>query len=526
MKLQLGQLLQGGKYRIERVLGQGGYGITYLAEQVALGRQVAIKEFFMRELCGRDAGTSHVTMGMGAGRETVRRFREKFLKEARNIASLDHPGIVRIHDVFEENGTAYYVMEYLRGGSLKELSEGRPLNDQRATMLIRKVADALAYIHDRNMLHLDVKPANILLKDADTPVLIDFGISKHYDAWGEQTTTLQAGISKGYAPMEQYRQEIHTFSPSTDIYSLGATMYTLLTGKIPPEASCLLDDEELPSSFPNVCSRTWHAVTQCMQLRRKQRPQSVSEFLQLLGDEDETEVIGNIPAVLQQLERDMVYVEGGTFMMGATAEQGDDADADEKPAHHVTLSSFRICKHEVTQAEWEAVMDSNPSYFKGANRPVENVGWKDCQKFIRRLNQLTGKRYRLPTEAEWEYAARGGRKSQGYKYSGSNSIDNVAWYKGNSSKGTHNVMTKVANELGLYDMSGNVDEWCGDRRRYYTFSSQSNPKGPFWGYHVSRGGCWGNDAWSCRVSSRHACSAYIRLMYRSNEFPCGLRLAL
>ncbi|MGM9868693.1 MAG: SUMF1/EgtB/PvdO family nonheme iron enzyme [Sodaliphilus sp.] len=200
---------------------------------------------------------------------------------------------------------------------------------------------------------------------------------------------------------------------------------------------------------------------------------------------------------------DMIAVEGGTFTMGATAEQGSDAYSDEKTVHQVTLSSYLIGKTEVTQELWQAVMRSNPSNFSGTNLPVERVSWDDCQTFISKLNELTGKNFRLPTEAEWEYAARGGNKSQGYKYSGSNTIDDVAWYTDNSSKTTHPVATKAPNELGIYDMSGNVYEWCNDWYGSYSSDSQINPTGPTSGsYRLLRGGCWNHNARRCRVSYR------------------------
>ncbi len=227
----------------------------------------------------------------------------------------------------------------------------------------------------------------------------------------------------------------------------------------------------------------------------------------------------------------MIPVEGGTFTMGATSEQGSDAESDEKPAHSVTLSSYMIGETEVTQALWEAVMGSNPSHFKGNNHPVEEVSWNDCQTFISKLNSLTGKRFRLPTEAEWEYAARGGNRSKGYKYSGSNNIDDVAVYtknsydKGSSSPdyGTHAVKTKRPNELGIYDMSGNVWEWCSDwyGKKYYSNSPSSNPTGPTSGSsRVNRGGGWSSNARLCRST------------YRGDDAPddryslLGLRLAL
>lgn len=211
----------------------------------------------------------------------------------------------------------------------------------------------------------------------------------------------------------------------------------------------------------------------------------------------------------------MVTVQGGTFSMGGTAEQGSDAYNSEKPVHQVTLSNFAIGQTEVTQELWKAVMGSNPSAFNGSsfgvdlNRPVEKVTWDDCQQFVAKLNQMTGKTFRLLTEAEWEFAARGGNLSQGYKYSGGNDIDIVAWYSGNVSHqigpgyGTHTVATKQPNELGLYDMAGNVLEWCSDWYGAYSSGAQVNPTGPESGSRrVLRGGSYARDASNCRVSCR------------------------
>ena len=217
----------------------------------------------------------------------------------------------------------------------------------------------------------------------------------------------------------------------------------------------------------------------------------------------------------------MVFVEGGTFTMGATSEQGEDADDDEYPTHSVTLSDYYIGETEVTQALWKAVMGNNPSFFKGNSLPVENVSYNDVKEFITKLNQKTGKTFRLPTEAEWEYAARGGNKSKGYKYAGSNTIDDVAWYDDNSNFKTHPVKTKQPNELGIYDMSGNVWEWCSDWYGDYTSEAQTNPQGPSSGSdRVARGGSWGSDARFCRVSLRYSGSP----SSRANSL--GFRLAL
>lgn len=196
----------------------------------------------------------------------------------------------------------------------------------------------------------------------------------------------------------------------------------------------------------------------------------------------------------------MIAVEGGSFQMGSTS-----GESDEQPVHEVKLSSYAIGQTEVTQELWEAVMGTNPSYWKGAKLPVERVSWNDCQSFISKLNALTGKTFRLPTEAEWEFAAHGGIQSKGYTYSGSNTIDDVAWYTSNSSSKTHDVATKVPNELGIYDMSGNVWEWCQDwySSTYYSSSVINNPTGPVSGsYRVFRGGSWDNAATRCRVAFR------------------------
>lgn len=199
----------------------------------------------------------------------------------------------------------------------------------------------------------------------------------------------------------------------------------------------------------------------------------------------------------------MKGVQGGVFTMGATSEQGSDVNYDEMPKHRVAVSSFHIGQTEVTQRLWQAIMGNNPSSHKGDNYPVEQVSWNDCQEFIKRLNFLTGKNFRLPTEAEWEYAARGGNKSKRYKYAGSNNIDDVAWYKGNSNQTTHTSGTKSPNELGLYDMTGNVYEWCQDKYGRYSSKTQTNPTGDKSSYyHVFRGGNWNSETNESRISIR------------------------
>jgi len=220
-------------------------------------------------------------------------------------------------------------------------------------------------------------------------------------------------------------------------------------------------------------------------------------------------------------EPELIAVEGGTFTMGCTDNEGFGI---EFPEHSVTLSSFKIAKFPVTQDQWEVVMGNSPSYFKGDRLPVECVSWNAAQTFINKLNALTGKNYRFPTEAEWEYAARGGNKSKGSKYSGGNDINAVAWYLDNNT-GTQPVGTKASNELGIYDMSGNVWEWCSDWYDIYTNDHQIDPKGPkdppeTGAYHILRGGSWANDPIYCRVSSRAG------LPPGEYSYVTGLRLVL
>ena len=711
MQLNPGTLLQGGKYKIESVLGQGAYGITYLATTKVKGPlgdipvKVAIKEFFSKELNTRkvDGNVSEVSSDSLAGK-----YSNMFLREARNLSHLKHDGIVNVLEAFSENNTHYYVMEYVDGGSLDAYirSKGR-LPERETLSLARQIGSALSFMHKNKMLHLDLKPKNIMLRADGTLCLIDFGLSKQYEADGEPESSTTIGLgTPGYAPLEQGDSDDRkTFAPTLDIYAFGATLFKMLTGKTPPRSSDLFNEgfpeDELLSL--EISEETISAIRRAMSPRKGDRPQTVEEFLkELVEDRDDIDVgswdvkesdddssedteltddatpleedpseeksnevpdsepgktpakslnkrllygvvggllaavavvlcilwgisssakrelaesdqtqylslissadslsrnesslpeamalydsaavyetqyagtrfsalfdqnalssssrvqsqIDSIAKVRQQAEKErlervrkereeaerkrretgysngilkvnsaeypMVYVSGGSFMMGS---DDSDAQSDERPVHRVTLSSYRIGKYEVTQELWEAVMGNNPSCFKGARRPVENVSWDDCQTFIRKLNSMTGQTFKLPTEAQWEFAARGGNSSNGYKYSGSNYIDNVAWHNGNSGSRTHDVGTKSPNELGIHDMSGNVDELCNDEYGYYSGKYVSDPSGPLTGSQLRtmRGGTWDYAAKSCRVS-RRSLSVY---NYRS--YNRGLRLCL
>ena len=286
MTLQQDYTLQDGKYRILKVLGQGGFGITYLAIQVRLDRKVAIKEFFMKDFCERNETTSQVTLGTAGSREKVNSCRKKFLKEAKHIALLNHPNIIRIIDVFDENSTSYYVMEYIEGGSLENKLGATGLSMSDATRYILQVAETLKYIHKKNIAHLDIKPSNIMLNGNDEIVLIDFGVSKQYDfSTGGQTSVSPAGCSLGYAPLEQYDPNgVKDFSPQTDIYSLGATYFKLLTGITPLNAFGITKDflqEKLKVN--GVPTAVISIICKSMEKSKENRFSDVSSFIEGLN---------------------------------------------------------------------------------------------------------------------------------------------------------------------------------------------------------------------------------------------------
>lgn len=290
MYLQSGTLLQGGKYRIEKTLGKGGFGITYLAFQVYLERKVAVKEFFMSEYCDREATSCFVSLGSKGAQATVERYREKFIKEARNLAKLSHHNIIHVIDVFEENGTAYYVMEYVEGGSLadKVKDEGY-LSEPLARRIIKQLASALEYVHQQHITHLDVKPSNVLINNKNEITLIDFGLSKQYDSVGNQTSSNPIGLTEGYAPMEQYAKKgVNEFSPETDVYALGATFFHLLTGKVPPSAY-IVNEDGLPLNdlqAKGVSPSAISAICKAMVSKKKDRIKTVRSFVDILEQAD------------------------------------------------------------------------------------------------------------------------------------------------------------------------------------------------------------------------------------------------
>ena len=301
MNLQQGTLLQGGKYKILRYINSGGFGCTYEAVHLMLDKKVAIKEFFVKDFCNRDENSVNITVGTTSKVGLVSKLKKKFIDEAVALCKLHHSNIVSVTDVFEENGTAYYVMDYIEGSSLNELIKTRgKLDEQTSLRYIRQVSEALGYVHSQNRLHLDIKPGNIMIDKKDNAILIDFGASKQYDeANGENTSTLM-GKTPGYAPLEQMGNEVTQFYPATDIYSLGATLYKALTGITPLSANFLASGEELEPLPDNISENTKKAIYESMNINKKKRPQSIADFLKLLDgegvkthdDDEATEIVG------------------------------------------------------------------------------------------------------------------------------------------------------------------------------------------------------------------------------------------
>lgn len=522
-------ILCNGKYKIEQVLGQGGFGITYKAmmkETISgsLGKMevdvpVAIKEFFMKDTCEREEGTGMVTVPSLGSLPLVESYRKKFVKEAKNLAAMNHPHIVKVADVFEENETVYYVMQYLSGGSLHDdVKLHGALDETTAIKYVLQIGSALEYMHRKKLCHYDVKPSNILLDDRDNAILIDFGISKGYTEEGSQTSSTPVGISACYAPLEQYQQNLQDFSPTTDVYGLAATLFYLVTAKTPPEASIVLN-AGIGKRPDNVSEKLWKAIERGMCAIKHDRFQKVSDFTIALSDEStivakpplenkadkstserKENVLGKRFAwkakwvrtilmslfatsivlslvkivyvkvhqqlIIDNLVNNMIKVRGGTV------------DA-------VTFSDFYIGKYEITNEEYDAVMDDRPVYrlmfaqFSGdffeyyktmqrikseaamcKKRHPKIVSRNQVQEFLERLNEKTGKQFRLPTDFEWEVAAKGGVCGHGYKYSGGNYAIGVANIYNGKNTNLENVGQKRPNELGIYDMTGNVDELC------------------------------------------------------------------
>jgi formylglycine-generating enzyme required for sulfatase activity/predicted Ser/Thr protein kinase len=558
------------EFVVERLLGSGGFGITYLARDTRLDRQVVIKENLPAQFCFRDTHSLTVAPRHTHG-EDADNFRwslENFSNEAAMLASLDHPGIVRVHRSFEAFGTAYFVMPYLEGLTFDELvasrrDKGHVFSEEELRGFLFHVLGALGYLHDRGVYHRDLKPGNLFVTLEGMPVLIDFGSARQ--RLSERSMTVIE--SAGYTPFEQL-QSRGNVGPWSDLYALAATLVKVITGEAPPKAmDRMRKDPYLPLAGradlqPGFKSGFLHAIDRALAVDEEDRWQAAEEWLAELfaptvqtaarpqstvvpvnrsasvDPSAESGSAGPEPQAGEEREFDLVegckirmcWIPPGEFLMGSS--EGELGRREDETLHRVVLTrGFWMSKYPVTQSQWAEVMGNRPSQFghpgvferffrnpqlspSWENFPVETVTWFNvCDGFLKKVNSLVPLdwRYGLPTEAQWEYAARAGTSTalnSGKDLTSTEGVyrnlGEVAWYAENSGNRTHPVGQKRPNAWGLHDMQGNVLEWCQDWYGSYPSGVGIDPRGTGSGaYRVIRGGSWLSATINCRVAYRY-----------------------
>jgi len=610
-----------GQFLVGRVLGRpGGFGITYLGWDLGLHRRVAIKEYFPRDIAGRETDRTTVTPDSTDDAPNFQHGLEQFQTEARTLARLDHPNIVRIHQVLAAHGTAYLVMEYYPGLTLAEHLErqsGGRLPEATALALMQQILDGLRAVHAEGLLHRDIKPQNIYLAATRggnaRPVLIDFGAARQVA--GERSRSLSVLLTPGYAPLEQYSRRGKQ-GPWTDVYAVAAVLYRMLTGLTPPDAHDRNEGEPLPPAARfGISAPVSAALDRALAMAAGERTQSVVALQQALagtvgkvavekgptppppapprpggetgrppppppangpGPGPWPWVVGGVlglagiaavayvatrdprpvapmpapvvaapspapsapaaippaPLVIPKpaapnpparlaFEPEMVRIPAGSFLMGSPPSEPERND-DEGPQHQVQVPAFELGKYEVTFDQWDACVSAggcthrpeDQGWGRGT-RPVINISWDDAQGYVKWLNTQTGKQYRLPSEAEWEYAARAGTTTP---FSTGNCITTAqANYDGNIDyagcgaktgvylQKTQPVGSYPANRWGLYDMHGNAWEWVQDSS--HTNYQGAPGDGSAWEdaggrERVLRGGSWFSGGRYCRSANR------------------------
>lgn len=525
------------RYQLIRRIGTGGYSQIWLAEDNFAGKMQLALKIFAPEKGLDDIGLS------------------VFSKEYSVVFNLNHPGLLLPRHFDQWNNSPYLTLTYCEKGSAYRLIG--EMGEKELANFLQQAATALQYLHNQEppIIHQDIKPDNFLIDNRGNYLLSDFGISSKI----RRTLTRSMGHNPSagtlaYMPPEKFTADKQIIKAG-DVFALGVTLYELLTGDLPfgeHGGLVLKNGADIPNLPGNFSPDLNKLLQSCMAKEPWDRPTTEklikisSNYLSTgqwengsnkmtspkveINPSRETQIIDpsitnkNFPKnrdtrkeTISGAEFEFVFVEGGTFMMGL-----HDSESNKKLENKVTLSGYWIGKYPVTQYQYEAITGENPSFFKketviekgflGIGRevkketlpdhPVEMVSWFDCNDFYQKISKLTGKTFRLPTEAEWEFAARGGNISKGFIYSGSNIIDEVAWYDENS-ESTKKVGQKKPNELGIYDMSGNVWEWCNDWYDSLSAGSQTNPKGPDSGSEkTARGGSWFRDKIRCKATNR------------------------
>lgn len=515
-------------YEVLERVGRGGMGTVYKVRHTLRNEILALKQL----------------------NDDSPEIQRRFENEAVVLSKLSHPNIVQVSDFFSFENELYIAMEFVDGKPLSDIigKEVGPIVSEKAVPLFNQILSGISHAHHNGIVHRDLKPANILVTSDGKIKITDFGIAKVMGA-----TMGTAGMKMGtiyYMSPEQMEGE--ETDERSDIYSLGMTFYEMLAGRLPFNFATTsnpfaimkqVHDSEIPDPrefYPHIPENIVAAVMKAIVKNKNHRFRTVDEFISAFGGKIEKLVGGDehIPKSKTSKfikyahnEVQMVYVEGGEFLMGSR-----EGESDEKPVHQTQVESFLIGKFPVTQELWESVMGYNPSYFLGKNKPVDFVSWYNVIEFCNKLSEKEGLTkayseeavvktgffgriietdeveivcnfdtdgYRLPTEAEWEFAAIGGPNSEGYRFAGSDELNDVGWYADNSDQ-TKEVGKKKPNELKIYEMSGNIWEWCWDWYDKYSFYDISNPVGPNSGVNrVTRGGSWDSVSDGCRSTFRN-----------------------
>jgi formylglycine-generating enzyme required for sulfatase activity/tRNA A-37 threonylcarbamoyl transferase component Bud32 len=536
-----GKTLDNGRFIIEKPIGGGGYGITYRAKDNNSGNLVVIKTLNAKRQAEIDFPQQQV----------------KFVNEALRLARCSHPHIVQVYEVIEEGGLWGMVMEHIDGDDLAVYLEkqGKPLSETEALRYVQQVGQALEYVHGKGFLHRDVKPNNILLRrSTKEAVLIDFGLTREFTVG--KTGSMTSANTEGYAPVEQYERR-GNFGAYTDVYALAATLYSLLTEEVPIPAQFRKHAQLPPPQKINskISDRVNHAILKGMEMEPTDRSQTVGEWLAMLSLQNpslnsstplpEKWVVGlGVPFPTRRFEfkyakidkslkithhpgqgeffaedlgngvvLEMVAIPGGTFLMGSP-ESEKERSSYESPQHKVTIQPFFMGKFTITQEQYQAVMGKNPAHFPGKKRPVEYVSWDDAVEFCAMLSNKTGKKYQLPSEAQWEYACRAGTTTP--FHFGETITTDLVNYDGNYPYGsapkgkyreqTTDVGSFPANAFGLYDMHGNVWEWCQDE--WHKNYDNAPSDGSAWlnendNQKLLRGGSWYDNPGYCRGAIRN-----------------------